>query len=83
MTYDRLRTTIRSTQQDAIEPHKPTFVFYFEDEPQYAARDARGRVAHMLKAYRAHPERYAVTKVGVHAYRVVTRNGLVARIESV
>ena len=78
-----IRTTIRSARQDAIEPHKPTFVFYFEDEPQYAARDTRGRLAHMLKTYRAHPERYSVAKIGLHAYRVTMRGSSAsARIEA-
>jgi hypothetical protein len=79
-----IRTTIRSPRQDAIEPHKPAFVFYFEDAPQYVARDARGRLAHMLKSYRRHPERHRVVKAGTHAYRVFTVNSAaVARIEAI
>jgi hypothetical protein len=78
-----IRTVISSQRQNAIEASKPAFVFYFEDEPQYMARDARGKIAHMLKCYRAHPERYSVTKMGTHAYRVMTcgRNAI-ARIEA-
>ena len=78
-----IRTTIRSARQDAIEPHKPAFAFYIEDEPQYVARDPRGRVAHLLKVYRAHPERYAVAKIGTHAYRVIVHGSRYAvRIEA-
>lgn len=78
-----IRTIIRSARQDAIEPTKPAFVFYFEDQPQYVARDPRGRVAHLLKVYRAHPERYTVQKIGTHTYRVFTVGFQpIARIEA-
>ena len=78
-----LCTTIRSPRQAALEPHKPAFVFYFEDAPQYVARDARGRLAHMLRCYRRHPERHSVVKVGTHAYRIFTINSAaIARIEA-
>lgn len=79
-----IRTTIRSPRQDAIEPSKPAFVFFFEDAPQFVARDARGRLAHMLRCYRRRPERHSVVKVGTHAYRIFTVNSAaVARIEAI
>ena len=65
-----IRTIIRNARQDALESQKPVFVFYFADEPQYAAQDARGRLAHMLKCYRAAPDRYSVRKAGLHHYVV-------------
>jgi hypothetical protein len=64
------RTIISNARQDALEPQKPAFVFYFADEPQYAAHDKRGRLAHLLKCYRAAPERYSVRKAGLHRYEV-------------
>ena len=78
-----IKTIIRSARQDALEPQKPVFVFYFADEPQYAANDKRGRLAHLLKCYRAAPERYLVRKLGVHAYEITMRGAnSVARIEA-
>jgi hypothetical protein len=65
-----IKTIIHNARQDALEPQKPAFVFYFADEPQYAAQDARGRLAHMLKCYRAAPDRYSVRKAGLHSYVV-------------
>ena len=77
-----LRTIISSPRQDAIEPLKPAFSFCFEDEPQYSCIERRGKIAHLLKCYRKHPERYRVIKAGTHCYRIVC--GLtVARIEAV
>jgi hypothetical protein len=65
-----IRTIISNARQDALEPYKPVFVFYFADEPQYAAPEKRGRIAHLLKCYRAAPERYSVRKAGLHRYLV-------------
>jgi hypothetical protein len=78
-----IKTIIRNARQDALEPQKPAFVFYFADEPQYAAQDARGRLAHLLKCYRAAPERYSLRKTGLHAYEVTMRgSSAVAIIEA-
>jgi hypothetical protein len=76
-----LRTIISSPRQDAIEPFKPAFSFCFEDEPQYAVTERRGKIAHMLKCYRKHPERYQVIKAGTHCYRIMCGRA-VARIEA-
>jgi hypothetical protein len=65
-----ITTILNNARQAALEPRKPVFVFYFADAPQYAAQDARGRLAHMLKCYRAAPGRYSVRKAGVHRYLV-------------
>ena len=51
-------------------PGKPCFQFYFQDEPQYAGRETRARIAHLLLSYRHHPERYEVRKLGLHRYAV-------------
>jgi hypothetical protein len=78
-----IRTIISNARQDALEPQKPAFVFYFADEPQYAVHDRRGRLAHLLKCYRAWPDRYSVRKAGLHAYEVTMRgSSAVARIEA-
>jgi len=37
-----MQTVIRSARQDAIEPNKPRFQFWFADEPQFAAYELRG-----------------------------------------
>jgi len=65
-----IKTIIRNARQDALEPRKPAFVFYFADEPQYAAPERRGHLAHLLKCYRAAPDRYSVRKAGLHSYVV-------------
>jgi len=65
-----ITTIVHNARQAALEPQKPVFAFYFADAPQYAAQDARGRLAHMLKCYRAAPERYSVRKAGLHRYLV-------------
>ncbi len=75
-----IKTIIRNARQDALEPRKPAFVFYFADEPQYAAHDKRGRLAHMLKCYRAAPERYSVRKVGLHSYVITMPHSAVSAI---
>jgi len=75
-----IKTIIRNARQDALEPHKLAFVFYFADEPQYATRDARGRLAHLLKCYRAAPERYSVRKAGLHSYVVTMPHSAVTAI---
>ena len=54
---------------------KPQFTFHFADEPQFKTTDSRAHVAHLLRAYRAHPERYALSKAGVHAYQVRNNPG--------
>ena len=78
-----ITTILNNARQAALEPRKPVFVFYFADAPQYAAQDARGRLAHMLKCYRAAPDRYSVRKAGLHAYEVTMRgSGSIARIEA-
>ena len=78
-----IKTNIHNARQDALEPQKPAFVFYFADAPQYAAHDARGRLAHLLKCYRAAPERYSVRKAGLHAYEITMRgSSAVAIIEA-
>jgi hypothetical protein len=68
-----MQTVIRSARQDAIEPNKPRFQFWFADEPQFAVYELRGRIAHMLKCYRAHPERYQVRKLATHDYAIQVR----------
>jgi hypothetical protein len=65
-----IKTVISSARQNAIEPTKPQFRFWFTDEPQFAAPDLRGRFAHMLKCYRAQPRIYSVKKTGVHVYEI-------------
>lgn len=69
----RIQTIIDSPRQRAIEPHKPRFQFYFADEPQFATYEGRGRIAHMLKCYRAHPDRYILRRVGIHHFTVQVR----------
>ena len=51
---------------------KAEFTFYFMDEPQFRTTDKRYITANMLRAYRAHPERYTLKKVGLHRYFVTT-----------
>ena len=48
---------------------KPVYTFGFIDEPQFRCPDSRAHVAHLLRAYRAHPERYQVTRIP-NGYRV-------------
>lgn len=69
-----MQTIIDSPRQRKIEPHKPRFQFYFADEPQFATYEKRGRIAHMLKTYRAHPELYILRRVKLHYFTVQTRN---------
>ena len=54
---------------------KPQFTFHFADEPQFKTTDSRAHVAHLLRAYRAHPKRYALSKAGIHAYQVRNNPG--------
>lgn len=68
-------TVIRNARQDAIEPNKPRFQFYFADQPQYAVYECRGRIAHMLKGYRRNPTLYILRRHGMHHYSVRTVNG--------
>ena len=76
-----ISTIIHSARQDALEPRKPAFWFYFIDEPQYGTPEKRGKLAHMLKCYRAAPDRYSVRKVGLHRY-LITCGSAVACIEA-
>lgn len=69
-----MQTIIDSPRQRMIEPHKPRFQFYFADEPKFATYEKRGRIAHMLKSYRAHPEIYILRRIGLHHFTVQTRN---------
>jgi hypothetical protein len=50
---------------------KPQFQFYFDDAPQYRAIDSREYTANMLRAYRAHRDRYELNRVGMHHYQVM------------
>lgn len=49
---------------------KPQFVFYFADEPHFASAEPRYHVAHLLRSYRAHPERYELRRESAHRYSV-------------
>jgi len=49
---------------------KPEFTFHFEDEPQFKVSDRRYKTASMLWAYRRHPERYHIKRMGLHCYHV-------------
>lgn len=49
---------------------KPTFNFYFADEPQFATVADRAWLAHALRAYRKHSERYQLKRIGLHWYTV-------------
>ncbi len=51
---------------------KPQFTFYFEDAPQIKAIDCRYKTASLLRAYRAHPERYTLKRLGLHRYSVTS-----------
>jgi len=75
-----ISTIVSNARQNALEPHKPVFVFFFADEPQYAAPEKRGRIAHLLKCYRAAPERYSVRKAGLHSYVVSMPHSVVTAI---
>lgn len=68
-----MQTVIESPRQRTLEPLKPRFQFYFADEPQFATYEVRGRIAHMLKCYRAHPDRYILRRVGLHHFTVQVR----------
>jgi hypothetical protein len=62
---------------------KPQFTFYFTDQPQFRTTDKRYITANMLRAYRAHPERYRLKRLGLHRYSVTTdpwRDNVVAAI---
>jgi hypothetical protein len=66
-------------------PGKPRFQFYFQDEPQFAGYEKRARIAHLLRSYRNHPERYEIKKLGLHRYAVKMHgyDDLVAIMEAV
>lgn len=75
------QTIISSKRQDAIEPFKPRFQFWFADEPQFATYERRGKLAAMLKSYRSLPERYTVRKAGLHSYLILHKSsGVIACI---
>lgn len=75
------QTIISSKRQDAIEPFKPRFQFWFADEPQFATYERRGKLAAMLKSYRSLPDQYTVRRAGLHQYVIrCKRSGVVARI---
>jgi len=69
MSYST-ETIISSKRQDAIEPFKPRFQFYFVDQPQFATYERRGKLAAMLKSYRSQPNLYTVRKIGLHSYLI-------------
>ena len=74
---------VSSKRQDALETIKPRFWFWFEDEPQFASSDYRGRFAARLLSYRRDKRSYKVTRLGLHDYAIRLRgqeNGPVARI---
>ena len=48
---------------------KHQFTFGFIDEPQFRCQDSRAHVAHLLRAYRANPRRYELTRIP-NGYRV-------------
>ena len=72
MNTKMIKTTISNTKLDALEASKPNFVFYFKGDEQFFAVERRGKIAHDLKCYRAHPDRYRVSKVGVHTYTIIS-----------
>ena len=49
---------------------KPTFNFYFADQPEFATVADRAWLANALRAYRKHPARYQLTRLGLHWYSV-------------
>lgn len=51
---------------------KANYTFGFIDEPQYRTATTRAYMAHLLRAYRAHPERYLLTRIS-NGYRVQVR----------
>jgi hypothetical protein len=53
---------------------KPPCHFHFTDEPQRRTQDSRAHAAHLLRAWRAHPERCAVTRCSPGVYLVVASN---------
>jgi hypothetical protein len=73
MSYST-QTIISSKRQDAIEPLKPRFQFWFVDQPQFATYERRGRLAAMLKYYRNHPDQFKVSKAGLHCYIIRNRD---------
>jgi hypothetical protein len=52
------------------ETIKPVFNFYFADEPQRAVVADRAWLANALRAYRKHPGRYDLKRLGLHWYTV-------------
>ena len=72
MNTKMIKTIISNTKLNALEASKPNFVFYFKGDEQFFAVERRGKIAHDLKCYRAHPDRYRVSKVGVHTYTIIS-----------
>ncbi len=52
---------------------KPEFTFHYVDEPQFKVSERRELVASALRAYRRHPERYHLQRIGLHSYQVQIR----------
>ncbi len=56
---------------------KPGFIFFFADEPQFAAPESRAYVAHMLRAWRSKAQcpngRYIVTRIEPGRYSATLR----------
>ena len=50
---------------------KPNFTFHFIDEPQFRTTAPRQTLANELRAYRKHPERCSVKKIGLHRYSIL------------
>lgn len=52
---------------------KPSFLFYFEHEPERVAVDSRQRTARMLRAYRKKPHEYTITRTAPNSYKVAIK----------
>jgi hypothetical protein len=57
-------------QEKRAEKMKPILQFYFADEPQFAVNCDRAWLANALRAYRKHPKRYQLKRLGLHWYTV-------------
>lgn len=76
-----IKTIISNKKQDLIEPFKPVFKFGFMDQPKFIGTECRGKIAHMLKCYRANPLQYKIKRNGLHDYEIQCGSA-VARIWS-
>lgn len=66
-----------------MNTHKAPCHFHFTDEPQYRTQDSRAHAAHLLRSYRAHPERYNVTRCSPGVYLVLASgSSAVAMLET-